>query len=263
MLFFVWSHGLDDGLRRLERVVWNINVFQCLVHTGKHTCEILHVTHFLNLLELVIEIVNSKLVTCNLLMQFPSLFLIELLLCLLYQRYHISHTQDTVRHTGGIKNVESFHLFTGAHEFDGLAGNCLDGQGGTAPGITVHLGKHHSIVIYCLVESLGTFHRILPCHGINHEQALVGIQRGVQQGDFIHQFLVHDKPAGGIYHHYIVTLGTGKLNSIPRNFYRVFLPFFAIYGNADLPSKRFQLVDGSRTKSIARGKQHLTAFLAL
>ena len=55
-------------------------VLQGLANTGYHAHEILHVPHFLDLLDLLQEIVKAELVLGDLLAELPGLLLIELLL---------------------------------------------------------------------------------------------------------------------------------------------------------------------------------------
>ena len=95
---FIGCHRVDDGLYALEGVVVDVEVLDLLAHTGYHAHEVLDVTHLLDLGYLGEEVVEVKLVACQLLGELLGLFLVELLLCLLHERYDVAHAEDTVGH---------------------------------------------------------------------------------------------------------------------------------------------------------------------
>ena len=101
---------LDDGLYALECILWDIYVADSLAHARNHRCQILDVTHLLNLLDLVVEIVEVELVLSDLLLQFLSLFQVELLLCALYEdtTSPMPRIRSAIR--AGMEHVNGVHL---------------------------------------------------------------------------------------------------------------------------------------------------------
>ena len=95
---FVGGHRVDDGLYTLEGVVVDVEVLDLLTHTGNHTHEVLDVSHLLDLGDLCEEVVEVELVAGEFLGELACLFLVELFLCLLYERYDVAHAEDTIGH---------------------------------------------------------------------------------------------------------------------------------------------------------------------
>ena len=62
MLTFIRSHRHDDGFDTLECVVVDVHILYGFANTGNHGCKIFQITHFLNLVDLLEEVVESELV---------------------------------------------------------------------------------------------------------------------------------------------------------------------------------------------------------
>ena len=63
MLPLIRSHRQNHGLSGLESLfIVNIHILERLVHTWQHPGNVLDVTHLLNLLNLIIEILKGELV---------------------------------------------------------------------------------------------------------------------------------------------------------------------------------------------------------
>ena len=99
MLPFIRSHGEDDGLYALEGVVVHVHILESLAHSRNHGCEVLDVTHLLDLLDLVIEIPKGELVLGQLLLELSCLLFVELLLSLLHERNDVTQAENTVGDT--------------------------------------------------------------------------------------------------------------------------------------------------------------------
>ena len=76
-----WRHRVNYRLNALECIVVDVDVLDCLAQTRNHACQILDVTHFLDLLNLSKEVVEVECVLCNLLLQLTRFLFVELLLC--------------------------------------------------------------------------------------------------------------------------------------------------------------------------------------
>ena len=113
-------HALDDGFYALEGVVVDIHILERLAHSRYHAGQILQITHALNLLYLVVEVVEVKLVLLYLLLQTLCLLLVKLLLGTFYQRNDIAHAQYAVGHTCRVEGVNGIQLLACAYKLDGL-----------------------------------------------------------------------------------------------------------------------------------------------
>src|SRR5690606_13484806 len=106
----------------------------------------------------------------DLLSQLLRLLAVQLALGLFNQGEHIAHSQNTGGDPIRVERFQSIGLFTNTQELDGLAGNMAYRQCGTATGITISLGQHHTGQWQRVIERLGSIRRILTGHGINHKQ---------------------------------------------------------------------------------------------
>ena len=87
--------------------------------------------------------------------------------------------------------IQSVDLLAGRNEFDRLAYRSLDGESGTATGVTVHLGEHNSVEIKHIIECARCLHGILTGHRIHHEENLGRIHSLLDGGNLVHHLLVH------------------------------------------------------------------------
>src|SRR5690606_32794470 len=92
ILTFKWSHGINNGFNRFECIIIDLNILDRFTYSRNHSHQILHVTHFLDLLDLGFEVVEIKFIFTDFLLKFRCLFLVKLLLSTLYQGNHITHT---------------------------------------------------------------------------------------------------------------------------------------------------------------------------
>ncbi len=96
-------------------------------------------------------------------------------------------------------NTSSPSIFSRhAGELDRRAGDLPHRQRGAAARVAVELGQHDAGQRQRLLEGLGGVDRVLALHGIDDEQRLDRVERGVQLADLAHQRLVDGQPAGGV-----------------------------------------------------------------
>ena len=162
-----------------------------------------------------------------------------------------------------MEHIQSVDLLAGRNELDRFSYYCLDGKGGTATGITIHLRQDHAIEIKSLIERLGSLDGILTGHGIHHEENFGRIHRPLDGSDLIHHLLIHGQTAGSINDYDRKTLSLGLCYSILRNLYRILDTILSINRDTGLLAHDLQLVDGCRTIDVARGQKHLHALLRL
>ena len=83
-------------------------------------------------------------------------------------------------------------------ELQRLPGDGADGKRRAAARIAIHLGQDDAGDAELLVELVGRFHRVLPGHGVGHEQDFDRIQQCLQLLQLVHQLIVDVQAAGGI-----------------------------------------------------------------
>ena len=160
-----------------------------------------------------------------------------------------------------MEQLDHVQLFAGADELDGLSGGGPDGQCRAASGVAVQLGQHHAVDAQCVVEGLGGVHRVLAGHGVHHQQDLVGLHRGLDVPQLVHQRLVDVQTAGGIQKYHVVAVVGGVFHRLPGDGHGVDLPHFK-HGNVQLLAHHLQLVDGGGTVHVAGHQQGPFAVLA-
>ena len=160
-----------------------------------------------------------------------------------------------------MEQLDHVQLFAGADELDGLSGGGPDGQCRAASGVAVQLGQHHAVDAQRVIEGLGGVHRVLAGHGVHHQQDLVGLHRGLDVPQFVHQRLVDVQTAGGIQKYHVVAVVGGVFHRLPGDGHGVDLPHFK-HGNVQLLAHHLQLVDGGGTVHVAGRQQRTLAELA-
>ena len=242
---------MNDCFDTLERIVINIHVFQCLAHTGNHGCQILDVTHFLDLLYLAQEVVKIKLVLGYLLLQLHGLFSIKLLLCFLHQRNNIPHTQDTVCHTLGMEYIQGFQFLARSDKLDRFVYNRTNRQSGTTASITVQFRQYNPVKIQAVIKLLRCVHGILSGHGIHHEKGFFRFNRFFDCRNLVHHLLVDSKTSGSIDDNHVFSGSSSFFHGVLGNLHGIVISHFAVYRHPNLLSQHFQLLDSSRTVHVA------------
>ena len=129
--------------------------------------------------------------------------MVNLRLHLFDQTEHIAHVQNPAGGPIRMEHIQTLGFFTDTDEFDRLAGNVANRQGGTTAGVAVGFGQDHAGQRQCLAECFGGVGRILTGHGIDHEQGFHRIQSGMQLLDFGHHGGIDGQTAGGIDQHHV------------------------------------------------------------
>jgi len=70
-----------------------------------------------------------------------------------------------------------------------------DGKGSAAACVAIHLGEDHARDAQPLVEFIGRFHRVLPGHGVCHEQDFDRVELFLELAQLAHQLVVDVQPA--------------------------------------------------------------------
>ena len=160
-----------------------------------------------------------------------------------------------------MEDFNGVQLLAHADELDGLAGDGLDGERGTAAGVAVQLGQHHTGDVQCFVKGAGGVHRVLTDHGVHDQQDFVGVDRCLDVAQLVHQLLIHMEPTGRVQEHQVVAVLLGVFHRFLGDGHRVDLPHLE-HRNVQLRAHHFQLLDGSGTVHVAGDQQGSAALLA-
>ena len=134
----------------------------------------------------------------TLLRQALGLLGVDLPLHLLDEADDIAHAEDARGHALGIERLERLGLLAHAQEHDGLAGDLAHRKRRAAAGIAICLREHDASQVERGRESTRGIHGILARHGIDDEQALGRIHRGIDLAHLLHQRFVDMQAAGGV-----------------------------------------------------------------
>ena len=159
-----------------------------------------------------------------------------------------------------MERLDHVQLFAGTHKLDGLAGGRPDRECRAAAGVAVQLGQQHAVDAQRLVKRLGGVDRVLTGHGVHHQQDLVGLHRGLDGLQLVHQRLVDVEPSGGIQKHYVVAVVGRVLDGFLCDGHGVDLPHLE-HRDVQLLAHHLQLGDGGGTVHVAGGQQRALAVL--
>ena len=123
--------------KTVDKIKIDVDVFQGFAYTRNHRCQLLDVTHLLDLLDLGVEVAEVELVLANLLLQSSCLLFVVLFLGTFHEADDVTHSEDAVCHASGVEGVDGFHLLACSDELDGLVHNRTNGEGSTTAGVAV------------------------------------------------------------------------------------------------------------------------------
>jgi hypothetical protein len=103
----------------------------------------------------------------------------------------------------GWNGSSASRFFAHAHELQGLTRDAANGERRAAARVAVHFGEDDARDAQALVKLVGRFDRVLPGHGIGHEEDFDGIELLFELLQFGHQVFVDMQAAGGIHQHHI------------------------------------------------------------
>src|SRR5690625_4770532 len=109
------GHGVDNSFYRLEGVFTQVRIFDRFISSGDHAYKVGKAPHLFDLLDLLVEILQIKLVGLNLLLKLLSLRFIELFLSSFHKGDHISHSENSLGEAIGIERGESVQFRSEEH----------------------------------------------------------------------------------------------------------------------------------------------------
>ncbi|MNZ53199.1 hypothetical protein D3C78_710700 [compost metagenome] len=155
-----------------------------------------------------------------------------------------------------MERFERFALFAHTDELDRLAGNGAHRQRGTATGVTVDLGEDHTGQRQRVAEGLGGVGGVLAGHGVDHEQRLDRLDRGVQVLDLGHHLGVDVQTTGGVDDDHVDELQLGFTDRRFSDGHWLLADVGREEGNADIARQCLQLFDRRRTVDVSRHHHH-------
>ena len=157
--------------------------------------------------------------------------------------------------------LEGIDLLAGADELDRHTRHALHRQGGTATGVTVELRHDDAVEFERLVEGLGTPHRVLSGHRVDHEIDLVGAHGAIDLRELLHERLVDREAAGRVEDDDgdALLLGAGHAGTADGD--RIGDPVRHMHRHADLPAEHRQLLDGRRSLQVGSHEHHASSLL--
>ena len=268
------GHGVNHRLDRFERIVTHFHTLQRFVHTRYHTHQVLHRTHLLDLRQLTHEVIEIKLILRDLLTDPTGFLLVVLFLRALHEADHVTHTEDTIGHTRGMKDIQRLHLLARTDILNRFVNDRTNRKRCTSTCITVQFGQYHTIEIETVIELLGGIHRILTGHGIYHKQGLRGFYRSLDRRNLLHHLLIDCQTTRRIHDHHVIPVRPCFFDRVLRDLHRITTikrlgrvtikqSTISEYLRPDLFTQYTQLLDSRRTIYIARYQHHFLALLRL
>ena len=158
-----------------------------------------------------------------------------------------------------MEGVEVLELLAGRGEGDGFAHDLLDGERGTASGITVELGEDHAVEAERLVERRRNGHGVLAGHRVDHEERVVRLDRGRDVGDLRHQLLVDGQPTGGVDDDHVTAGAVRLVDRLACNIDGV--GRLGEDRHTHLIAEGAELLDGGRSLEVGSHEQRIAALL--
>ncbi len=175
---------------------------------------------------------------------------------LLDQADDVAHPEDARGHTIRVERLQGLGLLTDAHENNGFARDLAHRECGTPSGVTVCLGQNHTRQVQRCTESACGIDSVLSRHGVNHEEALVRADRGVDLLDLGHQLFVDVQTTGGIDDENVVNASFRLFKRGASDVCRAVLRLGREVVGAHLRGKAFELQHGRRTADVSTDEEY-------
>src|SRR5207253_1146919 len=116
------------------------------------------------------EVCEIKLIFPHFLYQPARLFFIKLFLRPFNEGSDVTHTENTLGHPLGIKNIKRVELLAAADKFDRLLNSVFNRKGSATSCIAIKFCKNNSREIETVIECFRCVHCILAGHAVHHEK---------------------------------------------------------------------------------------------
>ena len=179
-----------------------------------------------------------------------------------HQGQHVAHAQNAGGHPIGIEGLQGFDLLAGSDEFDRLARNLPNREGGPTPRVAVHFGQDRTCDPHRIIKGFGQVGGFLTDHGIHHQQDFVGLHGVFDLHQLAHHRLVNLQATGGVNQHGVKAFGLGFFDPLAGNFHGADLGSQIENGDVDLFAEGFELVDRGGPVHVGGHHQGRSLFLA-
>src|SRR3712207_809223 len=172
------SHTLDNSFNAFESIIVYLHVLYGFSYSRYHSCQIFQITHLLDLLNLIQEVIKIKFILLNLLLKTTSFFLIKLFLGTFHQRNDVTHSQDSVSHTFRMEYIYGLELLTRTYKLNRFGYDRSDTERRTTTGVAIKFGQNYAIKIESVVKFLCSIYRILTGHRVDNKQDRKSVVQG-------------------------------------------------------------------------------------
>ena len=146
-------------------------------------------------------------------------------------------------------------------ELDRDPGDRRDRESRTAAGIAVDLGQDEAGDRHGRGEGLGDGDGLLAGHGVDHEERLDRLDRGVDRGDLGHQRLVEREPAGGVEDDDVADLALGLRHTAADDVDDRGADGSPVDRDVEALAERLELVGGGRSVRVGGDEQRTATLL--
>ena len=160
----------------------------------------------------------------------------------------------------GAELFELVESLADACESDGRPGDLPDAEGRTSARVAIELGQHDPGQPETVVKRLRRLHRVLPDHGVNDEQNVLGRHGRLNLFELPHEGLVDRESAGRVVDDHVVLFAPGPLASLQADLERC-CACHVEHRNLDLLAEHLELLDRRRSLHVRRDEQRPLALL--
>ena len=184
---------------------------------GKHFQDRFHTAHLGHLTELAEEVVEVEFILFKFFLKFFRFLFVDLLCGFFDQRNDIAHAENPGRHAVRMKDLQIFHFFADADEFNRASGDFADRKSRSAARIAVQFRQHHAGNAERIVKMLCDRNRLLTERRIRDEQNFRRADRLFEPDKFLHHGSINLQPSGGVDDQIIAITGNRPFDGILRN----------------------------------------------
>jgi hypothetical protein len=253
-------HGLDDGFGFVEFFLGDFDVLKGGADAGEEAHDLFERSHLADAAHLIEEVIEGEGGVGHLGFELGGFDLIEFGLGLFDEGEDVAHAEHALGDALGVELFEGVEFFADANEFDGLAGDGFDGEGGAAAGVGVELGEDDAVEFELFVEGFGGVDGVLADHGIDDEEDLMGLDLDVDGFEFVHQRLIDVEAAGGVEDDDVPAILLGELDGVAADLDGIFVFALGVDGGVGLLAEGVELVDGGGALQVGGDEEGVFAF---
>jgi len=186
----------------------------------------------------------------------------QFLFRLLDEGEHIAHAQDAGGEAVRVERLQGVDFLAGTHQLDGNAGHRANGEGRPAAGVAVQLGEDEAGQAHGPVELLGGVHRLLPGHGVRHQEDLAGVQHVLEVCQLSELLRVKLHVAHRVHQDHGCPSALGLFQARLADLYRAGIAVLGEHRDVDLLPQGDELFDGRYALGIGGHHEGVFALAA-